>query len=187
MPYPDVQITFSSSAYTFAGGKVRLADTDGVMMCVNVGRPESRGHIELRSADPFDAPAIFPKMFDNPADLETLLRGMRLAEQLFSTPALKDVVTGSDEVADTRTDNELRDLLRANSNIIYHPAGTCRMGGDDAVVDSRLRVCGVASLRVADASIFPSMVSGNTNAASMMIGEKAADIIVKDEARLDRR
>ncbi|WP_176590538.1 MULTISPECIES: GMC family oxidoreductase [Sphingobium] len=186
-PYPDVQITFSSSAYTFAGGKVRLADTDGVMMCVNVSRPESRGHIELRSADPFDAPAIFPKMFDDPADLETLLRGTRLAERLFSTPSFKDVVTGSDSAAEGQTDDELRAFLRANSNIIYHPAGTCRMGGDDAVVDPRLRVNGIANLRVADASIFPSMVSGNTNAASMMIGEKAADIIAKDESSSDRK
>jgi choline dehydrogenase-like flavoprotein len=145
-------------------------------------RPNSRGMVALASRDPLAAPAIDPNFLSHPDDLETLLRGYKLVRRIFAQPAFAPW-GGADlsrELYDgaVRSDDEIRAAIRARADTIYHPAGTCRMGGDAAsVVDPQLRVRGVGGLRVVDASVMPTLISGNTNAPVVMIAEKAADLI----------
>jgi len=145
-------------------------------------RPESRGRIVPRSADPREPPAIHPNYLATRTDQETLVAGMRLSRQLAATRALspfivEELIPGPG----VRTDEELLEHARNTATTIYHPVGTCRMGEDGrAVVDPRLRVRGIEGLRVADASIMPTLVSGNTNAPAIMIGEKAAAMMIED-------
>ncbi len=141
-------------------------------------RPKSAGAVTLRSRNPLTAPLIDPAFFAHPDDLETMVRGFRIARAISESPLL-DAVRGRELfTAGVRTDAEIRDVLRRRSDTIYHPVGTCRMGVDGmAVVDPQLRVRGVAGLRVADASIMPTLIGGNTNAPAIMIGEKASDIV----------
>ncbi|MCB2054221.1 MAG: choline dehydrogenase [Geminicoccaceae bacterium] len=149
-------------------------------------RPESRGHLELRSADPFDAPRIFPNYLATEGDRRTMVEGMKLIRKVMAEPAIqpwREVETVPGEAC--RSDEDLLKFVRETGTTIFHPTSTCRMGPDGdamAVVDARLRVRGVRGLRVADASIMPTVVSGNTNAPSIMIGEKAAAMI-RDDAR----
>lgn len=146
-------------------------------------RPRSRGELTLRSADPADPPIIHARYLSDPEDLQTLVKGLGLARRIAAAPALAELV--SEEWLPgpgVRTAEQVVDYVRRMSSTVFHPVGTCRMGrGPDAVVDARLRVCGVSGLRVADASIMPTIVSGNTNAAAIMIGEKAADLILAGE------
>lgn len=141
--------------------------------------PESRGSVRLASTDPFTAPLIDPNYLAEPQDLETLVAGMELVRETLAHPAIageigREVLPGSD-----RSGADLAEFVRRNASGVYHPVGTCRMGTDErSVVDPTLRVRGVAGLRVADASIMPSIVGGNTNAAAMMIGERAAELII---------
>jgi choline dehydrogenase-like flavoprotein len=141
--------------------------------------PESRGTVRLASTDPFAAALIDPNYLAEPRDLETLVAGMELVRETLVHPAVArevghEVLPGSD-----RNGADLAEFVRRNASGVYHPVGTCRMGTDErAVVDPTLRVRGVEGLRVADASIMPSIVGGNTNAAAMMIGERAAELIV---------
>ena len=141
--------------------------------------PESRGTVRLASTDPFTAPLIDPNYLAAPRDVSTLVAGMELVRESLAHSAIKhevgrEVLPGSDQ-----TGSELTEFVRRNASGVYHPVGTCRMGTDDrTVVDPALRVHGVAGLRVADASIMPSIVGGNTNAAAMMIGERAAELII---------
>ncbi|TLG05299.1 choline dehydrogenase [Nocardia cyriacigeorgica] len=141
--------------------------------------PESRGTVRLASPDPFAAPRIDPNYLAEPRDLATLLAGMELVRETIAHADVapdvgREVLPGSH-----RSDSDLADFVRRNASGVYHPVGTCRMGTDErAVVDPQLRVRGVDGLRVADASIMPSIVGGNTNAAAMMIGERAAELII---------
>jgi choline dehydrogenase len=141
--------------------------------------PESRGTLRLASTDPFDAPLIDPNYLAEPADLATLVAGMELVRETLAHPAVarqvgREVLPGADQVG-----ADVVEYVRRNASGVYHPVGTCRMGTDErAVVDPALRVRGVDGLRVADASIMPSIVGGNTNAAAMMIGERAAELII---------
>lgn len=141
--------------------------------------PESRGTVRLASTDPFAAPLIDPNYLAEPRDLATLVAGMELVRETLTHPAIssevgREVLPGSDTDA-----AGLADFVRRNASGVYHPVGTCRTGTDErAVVDPSLRVRGVEGLRVADASIMPSIVGGNTNAAAMMIGERAAELII---------
>ncbi|MEF9996939.1 MAG: GMC oxidoreductase, partial [Burkholderiaceae bacterium] len=145
-------------------------------------RPYSRGTVRLASSDTRDAPAIDPRFLSDERDLEVLLAGFKLTRRIFSQPAFAGV-SGADRsreiyFSQLETDDEIRAAIRAHADTIYHPVGTCRMGSDNAaVVDPQLRVRGVAGLRVADCSIMPTLISGNTNAPAMMIGERAADFI----------
>ena len=145
-------------------------------------RPESRGEIRLRSPEPRDAPEIHPNYLASRTDCDTLVAGVKIARDIAAQPPLADMI--EEEYAPgayERSDAALLDWARQTATTIYHPTGTCRMGADEkAVVDSRLRVRGVAGLRVADASIMPEIVSGNTNAPTIMIGEKASDLIRAD-------
>ncbi len=147
-------------------------------------RPESSGHIRLRSADPADPPEIHPNYLATDTDCRTIVEGVRIARQIVRHDPLGSHVSEEHapgpEIADD-DDEALLNWVRNTATTIYHPTGTCKMGSDElAVVDSRLRVHGVPGLRVADASIMPQIVSGNTNAPTIMIGEKAADLIDED-------
>ena len=142
-------------------------------------RSESRGSIRLRSADPLAPPSIEPNYLTEPADVETLVAGLRLARDIVSRSAY-DSYRGEERAPGSvaRTDAELEDYIRETSETLYHPVGTCRMGADsEAIVDLELRVQGVDGLRVVDASVMPKIINGNTNAPTVMIAEKAADLI----------
>jgi choline dehydrogenase-like flavoprotein len=141
-------------------------------------RPKSRGEVTLGSADPLAAPLIDPNFFGDPADLETMVAGFKTTRRLMETPALRALQKQEMYTADVKTDDDIRNILRARADTVYHPVGTCKMGSDAmAVVDAKLKVHGMEGLRVVDASIMPTLVGGNTNAPTIMIGEKAADII----------
>jgi choline dehydrogenase-like flavoprotein len=145
-------------------------------------RPKSRGTLRLASADPHAAPLIDPNFLSHDDDLETLVRGFKLVRRIFAQPVFAPFDGGNPvrELyhAAVRTDDEIRAAIRAHADTIYHPVGTCRMGSDErAVVDPELRVRGVSGLRVIDASVMPTLVSGNTNAPVVMIAERASDLL----------
>ncbi len=145
-------------------------------------RPYSRGHIEIQSADPLQYPAIHPNYLSDERDHAVAVGGIKVARRIAEAPSLKPhIISEYVPGAQFQTDAELLDAARRYSQSIYHPAGTCKMGNDPmAVVDERLRVHGLEGLRVVDASIMPELVSGNTNAPTIMIGEKASDMILED-------
>jgi choline dehydrogenase-like flavoprotein len=141
-------------------------------------RPKSRGSVDLASAHPEAAPLIDPAYYRDADDLEQMVVGYKLARRVLDAPPLSRLYTRELFTRGVRTDEDIRAILRARTDTIYHPAGTCAMGTDGmAVVDPQLRVRGVEALRVADASIMPTPIGGNTNAPCIMIGEKAADMI----------
>jgi choline dehydrogenase len=145
-------------------------------------RPESRGHLTITSNDPTDYPAIHPNYLATQTDQRTIVDGMKMSRRLSETQSLGPYVAEELEPGpQAKSDEELLEHARDNSVTIYHPVGTCKMGSDTmAVVDDRLRLHGVERLRVVDASIMPTLVSGNTNAPTIMIAEKAADMILED-------
>ncbi len=145
-------------------------------------RPKSRGALTLASTDARDAPVVDPGFLSDASDLDVMVRGFKLVRHIFSQPAFAPFGGGdlSRELhfSDVRTDDEIRAAIRARADTIYHPVGTCRMGTDDrAVVDAELRVRGLQGLRVVDASVMPTLLSGNTNAPVVMIAERASDFI----------
>jgi choline dehydrogenase-like flavoprotein len=146
-------------------------------------RPRSRGTIRLQSADPTRAPLIDPNYLADPLDREMSIRGLKLTQEILSQPALKDFILAQRLPGpDVRTDAEYFDFICQHSKTSHHCAGTCRMGPDDeAVVDPQLRFNGIAGLRIVDNSIMPTVISSNTNAAAIMIGEKAADMIKAEQ------
>lgn len=147
-------------------------------------RPASRGRVALRSADPTAAPLIDPDFLSDPGDLPLMIKGVRAARAVLAAAAF-DPYRGEEIFPGgaVQTDADIARFIRRKAESIYHPAGTCKMGHDAmAVVDDRLRVHGIAGLRVADASIMPTLVGGNTNAPAVMIGEKAADLILEETA-----
>jgi choline dehydrogenase len=142
-------------------------------------RPESLGSIHIRSPDPDVAPAIRFNFLDAAVDRRTLVEGVRMMRRIANASAM-DHLRGEEfsPGREVETDAQILDWIRNNSQTAYHPIGTCRMGqGPGTVVDERLRVHGIEGLRVADASIFPTMPSGNTNAPAIMVGEKAAELL----------
>jgi choline dehydrogenase-like flavoprotein len=144
-------------------------------------RPESRGTVRLASPDAAAAPAIDPNFLSDERDLLTLRKGVRLMHRIFQSPALQAYQPKDRNPVDIDDDAALDALIRSRADTVYHPVGTCRMGSDaDAVVDPQLRFNGIAGLYVADASVMPRLVSGNTNAPSIMIGERAADFVAAD-------
>ena len=151
-------------------------------MCIHVCqlRPESRGEIKLRSANPFDDPLIKPNYLDSENDLAVLTQGVKVARKIFASGPLSSLLGGEHEYSRGKdTDEEIKEFIKSTAETIYHPVGTCKMGNDSlAVVDDRLRVHGMQGLRVVDASIMPTLVGGNTNAPTIMIAEKAADLIL---------
>lgn len=145
-------------------------------------RPFSRGSVEIRSADPLQYPAICPNYLSDERDHPVVVGGIKVARRIAQAPSLAPhIISEFVPGAQFQTDDELLDAARRFSQSIYHPAGTCKMGHDPlAVVNERLKVHGIAGLRVVDASIMPELVSGNTNAPTIMIAEKAADMILAD-------
>jgi choline dehydrogenase len=143
-------------------------------------RPESRGSIHIKSPDPAAYPAIRANYLADPADQEAAMRGLKLSRKVAEQPALAKYVESETAPGPTvKTDEQIADYAKMWGTTLYHCVGTCRMGhGADAVVDPQLRVRGLERLRVADASIMPKLVSGNTNAPTIMIAEKAADLIL---------
>ena len=174
---PDLQLHFCVGIVDQHGRKIHFST--GMSLHVCVLRPKSRGAVRLAGPDVATPPLIDPNFLSDPDDLETLVRGAELAQAILAQPALAPyrgrVIYGTG-----RDDRDtLRGLIRERADTIYHPVGTCRMGVDArSVVDPSLRVRGVEGLRVVDASIMPLLVSGNTQAPSAMIGEKAADMIL---------
>jgi choline dehydrogenase len=138
--------------------------------------PESRGHVRIRSTDPYDQPEIVPNYLAEELDRKTMVEGMKMVREIHAQPAFRDF--WNEEVwpsPQVRTDEEILQFVRSNGGTVFHCSGTCRIGNDaSAVVDSDLRVHGISNLRVADASVMPAVTSANTNAASLMIGEHVA-------------
>ena len=176
-PEPDIQLHFVVGKLVDHGRKTVFGHGYSCHVCLL--RPRSRGTVRLASADPMQAPAIDPAFLADPEDLAGMLRGFKVMRRILSQPALARF--GGRELAasaQVTTDAQIEAFLRARTDTIYHPVGTCRMGpGPDDVVDASLRVKGIAGLRVVDASIMPRIVGGNTNAPTVMIAEKAVDLI----------
>ena len=184
---PDVQLYFSPLSYIKAApGKRPLMTPDpypGFLLSVSPCRPVSRGYLQIRSADPFAAPAIHPNYFSSEPDMAEMLAGVRFIRRLAATPAMSRLIAEELQPGPSvRSEEELIQDIRKRSGSVFHPVSTCRMGPDpaDSVVDAELKVHGLASLRIVDASIFPSVTSGNTNAPTVMVGEKGADLILRD-------
>ena len=180
---PDIQVHFTPAGYRVAGEGDLILEQDSFTVIASVCRPRSRGSIGLSSPDPKAPPAIRHRLFADPDDRDRLGRGIRAVRRIVSSAPLASLVTRPLEpgwVAQP-DDATMASYLTANAGTIYHPSGTCRMGVDaDSVVDPRLRLRGAQNVRIADASIMPSVTSGNLNAPCMMIGEKAAELILGD-------
>ena len=177
---PDVQIHFLPFSTDKMGEK--LHSFSGFTASVCQLRPESRGSLRIRSADPSAPPEIRINYLATETDRTTNVEGLKILRKILRAPALKPyVVDEVDPGAKVSTDEELLNYCRQRGSTIYHPTSTCRMGSDPlAVVDQRLRVRGIDGLRVVDGSVMPDLVSGNTNAAIIMIAEKASDMILQD-------
>ncbi len=183
LSYPDIQIHFAPLGYGTNEDGVYVMEEPTVTFQPNVNRPRSRGYLKLRSGDPFDPPSIQANMLADDYDLKTLVAAGKFVRSLYETEALKgqfdhESLPGKE----VQSDDEWEAFVRENAGPTFHPVGTCKMGVDDmAVVGPDLKVRGLEGLCVADGSIMPQVVSGNTNAACMMIGEKAVECIIRDQ------
>jgi choline dehydrogenase-like flavoprotein len=178
-PAPDVQYHFVPAMLEDHGRTKVKGHGFSIHACVL--RPFSRGSVTLNSDDSRAAPRIDPNFLSDDRDMAVLKAGVRLMHRIAAAPPLADYAATPRQAVDVNDDAALEAEIRGRADTVYHPVGTCRMGSDDAsVVDTRLRLRGVERLYVADASIMPRLVSGNTNAPSIMIGERAADFVAAD-------
>ncbi len=180
-PSPDIQLHFVIAIVDDHGRKLHWGHGFSTHVCLL--RPKSRGTVTLNSNDPTDAPAIDPAFLTHPDDVEKLYQASRLTQQIMRSPAMDEIRGEPLYGTEAESEADLRADIIARADTVYHPVGTCKMGVDVmAVVDARLRVHGLEGLRVIDASIMPQVISGNTNAPTIMIAEKAADMIKEDWA-----
>lgn len=174
---PDLQYHFLP-VVSDQHGQNRIKAHGVTLHCCDL-RPKSRGRIGLKSPNPAADPLIDPNYLDHPDDLVTLMRGVKIGRNMITAPPLGQHIEA--EIfpgADIQDDEALEAFVRRKAETIYHPVSTCRMGSDDAaVVDTDCRVRGVDGLRVVDASVFPSLIGGNTNAPTIMIAEKISDVL----------
>jgi choline dehydrogenase-like flavoprotein len=181
---PDLQLHFCASMVDDHNRHMHWGHGYSLHACVL--RPKSRGTVTLESRDARVAPVIDPRFLSDPRDLDTLVSGAHAIRRILDAPALAshggtELYTGA-----SQDDAALRETIRRHADTIYHPVGTCRAGSDEhAVLDPQLRVRGVTGLRVVDASMMPALVGGNTNAPSVMIGERAAEFILTERKRGD--
>ena len=181
---PDVQFHFLIFSADAAGAT--LHPFSGFMASVCQLRPDSRGFVRIKSSDPTVPPAIQPRYLSARSDCDCVIDGMKLLRRVMSQPVMRRYIAEERAPGEQCvSDADLLAFARATGTTVYHPTSTCRMGSDpNAVVDERLRVHGFDGLRVIDASIMPTVVSGNTNAAAVMIGEKGADMVLEDAGAL---
>jgi choline dehydrogenase-like flavoprotein len=178
-PIPDLQLHFVIGKLVDHGRRTLLGHGFSCHVCLL--RPRSRGTVRLASPDPMAAPRIDPRFLSDADDVRRLVRGFRLMRDILHAPALAPWRGRELFSADARDDAQIEAFVRSRADTIYHPAGSCRMGpGAGDVVDARLRVKGVAGLRVIDASVMPTIVGGNTNAPTLMIAERAVDWLRED-------
>ncbi|HKM64109.1 MAG TPA: GMC family oxidoreductase N-terminal domain-containing protein [Acidisphaera sp.] len=184
---PNIQLYFSPLSYTRAvPGKRALLRPDpfpGFLLSAQPCRPESRGCVQIVSPDPTAAPRIVPNSLATEGDVRDMLEATKFLRRLAAAPALAAVIAEELKPGSAvHTDDDLLDDVRQRASTVFHPVGTCRMGRGIAtsVVDAALRVHGVQGLRVIDASVFPALTSGNTNAPAIMVGEKGADLVLRD-------
>jgi choline dehydrogenase len=177
---PDVQIHFLPFSTDKMGEKLHAFSGFSASVCQL--RPESRGSLRIKSADPTVPPAIRINYLATETDRTAFVEGIKILRKILAAPALKPFVVGEVEPGPKITsDEEILNFCRQRGSTVYHPTSTCRMGNDPlAVVDQRLRVRGIEGLRVVDASVMPDLMSGNTNAPTIMIAEKASDMILED-------
>ena len=169
---PNVQFHLAPVLFYNEGTGPAIAHGFGQGPCVV--KPTSRGSVTLRTADPETAPRIIHNYLSTPEDQQSMIDGLRIAVDLASQPALKAIITGEFVTPDGTSDAELLDFARRTGQTLYHPTSTCAIG---AVVDAELKVFGFENLRVADASVMPSVIRGNTNATSILAGERVADFV----------
>ena len=180
---PDIQYHFQPLSADKPG--IEMHPFSGITLSVCQLRPESRGRIEIKSPNPRAYPAIYPNYLSADRDCQTAIDSLKFTRRLVNTEALKPFIVGEHLPGPgVQTDDELLDSARNIAQTIYHPTSTCKMGADAmAVVNERLQVHGIEGLRVVDASVMPTITSGNTNAPTIMIAEKASDMIAEDKAK----
>jgi len=187
--YEDIQMSFRPMTFTFDDSGVAAVDPYHAMSAaVYRVRPDSRGEILLKSADPMQAPAFHPNYLQAPEDKQAMLSGIRQMRKILATEPLASLILSEMAPgAGLQTDAQLLDHMELHGKCAYHPVGTCKMGTDAmSVLDERLRVRGVEGLRVVDASVMPNVTSGNTHAPVVMIGEKGASMILADYAAMNK-
>ncbi len=186
---PNIQLYFNPMSYKIPdnrNAKMQPEPYSGFLIAFNSCRPSSRGSIKIASADPADAAQIDPNYLSTQHDIDEVIQGSKLIRKLIQTPAIKAII--AEEITpgvSVSSEQDMLDYYHQNAGSIYHLCGSCMMGPNSktAVVDSRLKVHGVSGLRVIDASIFPSITSGNINAPVMMVAEKGAAMVLQDHSR----
>ena len=176
---PDIQLHFLPTMVVDHGRKQMWGHGLGCHMCLL--RPKSRGEVTLKSSDPYEDPNIDPKFLSHPDDMKDMIAGYKKMMNIMNIDSFSKYTSNSIRPIDINSDQEIEQAIREEADTVYHPVGTCKMGSDEmSVVDSSLKVHGIEGLRVIDASIMPTLIGGNTNAPTIMIGEKASDMILND-------
>ena len=176
---PDIQLHFLPAMVIDHGRTQLWGHGLGCHMCLL--RPKSRGEVTLKSPDPYDDPNIDPKFLSHPDDMKDMIKGYKKMMNIMNSSSFSKYTNDTLRPININDDKEIEQAIREEADTVYHPVGTCKMGSDEmAVVDSRLKVHGIEGLRVVDASVMPTLIGGNTNAPTIMIGEKASDMILND-------